>query len=324
LILPPHTTHCLQPLDVGLFQPLSMYYSVGLNDLTDQSMGTLGMTKGLFWTVFKPAFDKAFTVDNIQSAFKKSGIWPTNGSRIITTITRPRPSSPDKTQELRSPRTSKAIRRFQVAYNRDPTEDKVKKLFATTLHLSTQVACLQHQNEGLFKAIDLQKKKGRQGVRLNLCGQPNKGIIDCYSPAQVVKAREYQEQKEALKAAKEEAKLQRKIQKAANALKNKLEAEKKARERAEKKAKAAREEEAKASAAAAKKALKEQQKSTAQQAKKATSTMPKRTKALPKVKAPVQVSTQCSVVVPDPGVVAMVVGARKTATRIINLPQRFI
>ena len=60
-----------------------------------------------------------------------------------------------------------------------------------------------------------------------------------------------------MKAAEEEAKLQRKIQRAARALKNKLEAEKKARETAEKKAKAAREEEAKASAAAAKKALKE-------------------------------------------------------------------
>ena len=101
------------------------------------------------------------------------------------------------------------------------------------------MACLQHQNRGLFKAIDVQKKKGRQGVRLNLCGQPNKGIVDCYSPAQVVKAREYQEEKEALKAAEEEAKLQRKIKRAVNALKNKLEKEKRAKETAEKKAKAA-------------------------------------------------------------------------------------
>ena len=28
LILPPHTTHRLQPLDVGLFSPLSTYYTV--------------------------------------------------------------------------------------------------------------------------------------------------------------------------------------------------------------------------------------------------------------------------------------------------------
>jgi hypothetical protein len=46
---------------------------------------------------------------------------------------------------------------------------------------------------------------------LNLCGQANKDIIDCYSLAQVVKAREYQKEKEALAAAEEQAKYQRKI-----------------------------------------------------------------------------------------------------------------
>jgi len=101
----------------------------------------------------------------------------------------------------------KAIRHFQAWYNLDPTEDKVKKLFATTLYLSAQVSCLEHKKRSLLKAINLQKKKGRQGIRLNLAGEPNKGIIDCYSLAKVVKAREYQEQKEAKKAAKEEAKL---------------------------------------------------------------------------------------------------------------------
>jgi hypothetical protein len=240
LILPPHTTHRLQPLDVGLFQPLSTYYSIEINKLMDESMGTIGMSKGLFWPRFKIAFDKAFTEENIQSAFRKSGIWPTDGSTVIKTISRPTLSSPEKTRGLRTPKTSKAIRRFQLAYDKEPTEDKVKTLFATTLHLSAQVACLKHQNQGLFKAIELQKKKGRQGVRLNLYGQPNKGIVDCYSPAQVVKAREYQEQKEALKAAEEEAKLERKIKRAANALKNKLEKERKAKERAVGGAKATR------------------------------------------------------------------------------------
>ena len=65
LILPPHTTHRLQPLDVGLFQPLSTYYSIEINKLMDESMGTIGMSKGLFWPRFKIAFDKAFTEENI-------------------------------------------------------------------------------------------------------------------------------------------------------------------------------------------------------------------------------------------------------------------
>ena len=136
----------------------------------------------------------------------------------------------------------------------------------------------------------------------------------------MVKAREYQEQKEALKLAKEEAKMERKIQRAANALRNKLEKEKKAKETAEKKAKAAREKEAKEQAAAAKKALKEQQNRMGTKAKKAAPTVLKRTKALHKVKAPVKVSVRRNVVVPDQGVVVMGGGVRKTATRTITLP----
>jgi hypothetical protein len=56
---------------------------------------------------------------------------------------------------------------------------------------------LTHKDKALLKAIDLQKRRNKRGVRLNLWGQESKGIVDCYSPAQVVKAREYAEQKEA-------------------------------------------------------------------------------------------------------------------------------
>jgi len=58
---------------------------------------------------------------------------------------------------------------------------------------------------------------------LNLASEANKGLIDCYSPGKVVKAREYQEEKERLRIVEEEAKLERKIQRAANALRNKQE-----------------------------------------------------------------------------------------------------
>jgi hypothetical protein len=75
------------------------------------------------------------------------------------TIIRPIPPTPKKTSELRSPKSVKAIRRFHAAYDKDPTVEKVKKLFSTMLHLSAQVAVLRHENQGLFKAIELQKKK---------------------------------------------------------------------------------------------------------------------------------------------------------------------
>jgi hypothetical protein len=79
--------------------------------------GEVSMSKSFFWPMFKTAWDKAFNKSNIQSAFRKLGIWPTDGSQIIKTITRLSLGSPEKTSALRTLKTSKAIRRFQLAYD---------------------------------------------------------------------------------------------------------------------------------------------------------------------------------------------------------------
>jgi hypothetical protein len=282
----------------------------------NESAGLVAMSKSMFWPMFKRAWDKAFTEDNIQSAFCKAGIWPTDSSYIIKTITRPVIASPEKSAGLRTPKSAKAIRRFYVEYDKEPTVDKVKKLFATTLHLSAQVSVLQHENKGLYKAIDLQKKKGRQGVRLNLAGQPNKDIVDCYSPAQVVKAREYQEEKEALKAAEEQAKFDRKIKRAANALKKKQEEEEKKKRKAEREAKATTNK-------PAKKAPKKKPVSTTTKAKNAAPTVSKSRKAPVKARLPPKSPVKRAVVVLAEEVVTRGVVVAKTSSRTINLPQRF-
>ena len=56
---------------------------------------------------------------------------------------------------------------------------------------------------------------------MNLASEANKGLINYYSPGKVVKAREYQKENERLRIAEEEAKLERKIKRAANALRKK-------------------------------------------------------------------------------------------------------
>jgi hypothetical protein len=278
------------------------------------------MSKGFFWPMFKRAWDKSFTEKNIKSAFAKAGIWPTDGKEIIQRITRPSITLHERTPgALKTPKSSKAIRRFQAAYDKSPTAEKVKTLFTTTLHLSAQVSCLQAENRGLEKAIALQKKKTRQGVRLNLAGQPNKHIIDCYSPAHVVKCREYQEEKEAMKIKEEEAKLQRKIQRAANALRKAQETEERAKRRVERQAKAA----AKKLEQAAKKALKKQPNSVAPKAKKAPPTVPKARKVPVKAKASAKSNVKCIIAAPVKEVVASGVVVVNRSGRAITRPQRY-
>ena len=51
-IYPPHTTHRLQPLDVGCFSPLATYYSQNLEAFTNSSEGLTRMSKKEFFKVF--------------------------------------------------------------------------------------------------------------------------------------------------------------------------------------------------------------------------------------------------------------------------------
>jgi hypothetical protein len=53
LILPPHSTQRLQPYDVGVFLPLSTEYSKLVSLLLYKSDGVCGMSKRLFYGLFK-------------------------------------------------------------------------------------------------------------------------------------------------------------------------------------------------------------------------------------------------------------------------------
>ena len=67
------------------------------------------MLKGFFWPMFKRSQDKAFTKKNIQSAFYKANIQPTNSTYVLKTITCPTPPTPKRSSELRSLKSVKAI-----------------------------------------------------------------------------------------------------------------------------------------------------------------------------------------------------------------------
>ena len=205
--------------------------------------------------------------------------------------------------------------------------DKVKKVFSTMLYLFVQVVVLEHENKGLYNATNLQKKKGYTRVCLNLGGQPNKEIIDCYSPGFVVKCQEYHEEKEAIKAAKEQAKLDHKIKQAANAFKKKLEAAEKAKKAKERTAKVAEKQLAKDLAAAnklAQKTRKEQLNGTVTKAKKSALTASKEHKVANKARPRSKLPVRSAVVVPVEGEVASGVVVAKTETRSIKRPSRYV
>lgn len=79
----PHSTHRLQPIDMGIFAPLTSYYSQALNDLARKSEGYTSISKRDFFSLFWPAFEAAFTRENIASAWSKGGIWPLDPQKVL-------------------------------------------------------------------------------------------------------------------------------------------------------------------------------------------------------------------------------------------------
>lgn len=73
----PHTTHRMQPLDVGVFGPFKTFCSVAFNDWMVSNPGKTISVKTIPELTHR-AYLRAFTTENIVNSFKKPGIWPLN------------------------------------------------------------------------------------------------------------------------------------------------------------------------------------------------------------------------------------------------------
>jgi hypothetical protein len=70
-MLPPHSTHTLQPFDVVMFKPLSTAYSTELTNHLHQSQGLVPIKKGDFFLLFWKAWRTLFTnKDLVRKSFE--------------------------------------------------------------------------------------------------------------------------------------------------------------------------------------------------------------------------------------------------------------
>ena len=93
-VLPPHTMYQLQPLDVGIFSPLTTSYSKHLDLFVWDACPFNCMKKAEFWQIFSSSWAEALSEKNILSAFKATGIWPHNPSKVLDKLKSPLPKSP--------------------------------------------------------------------------------------------------------------------------------------------------------------------------------------------------------------------------------------
>ena len=79
--LPPHTTHIMQPLDRGCFAPLKVAWREGCHKFLCENPGRT-VSQYDFCEIFAKAWAKAFTMSNITSSFKVTGVFPFNRSIV--------------------------------------------------------------------------------------------------------------------------------------------------------------------------------------------------------------------------------------------------
>jgi hypothetical protein len=98
LCLPPHTTHLLQPADVGLFGPEATLYK---NAIARRSRpgSAHHIDKIDFLEVYCEIRPQALSQKNIEHAWRDVGLWPYNPSAVLSKLNPPEPPRPLKSVE---------------------------------------------------------------------------------------------------------------------------------------------------------------------------------------------------------------------------------
>ena len=209
-VLPPHSTHRLQPLDVDLFSPLGTYYSQEVDNLLTKSQGLIGMTKRHFWALFREAWGRAFTTKNIEAAWKATGMHPFDPDKVIAPITRRETTPPERQRATaKTPMSADSmVHSFNQLHEKGHIDMEALPLLRVGVKLATDIKILRREIANLRETIKVEKKKRKRGKAMGLydeCGSPSQPLF--FSPAKVAQVRQRAERqhKEAAEEKKHQA-----------------------------------------------------------------------------------------------------------------------
>ena len=190
LCMPPHSSHILQPLDVGCFGPLKKSYGRQIEHLMRQQCTHI--TKEDFIPAFRAAFSESLTESNIKGGFRGAGLVPFDPERVISALdlklrtptpqnSRPSTAQPWTSQTPSNPtqatsQSSFIKERVMQHQNSSPTSilDAIDQFSKGTSKVMHQLALLQAEVRDLRKANEtLSKRRNRKKSRLQAGGSLN-------------------------------------------------------------------------------------------------------------------------------------------------------
>jgi hypothetical protein len=170
MVLPPHSTHSLQPLDVVLFSPLSKEYSAELIRYFHRSQGLVPVRKGDFFPIFWHAWSTSFTSEIIIKAFEATGVMPGYAEVVLQRFKTPTPQR-DTSPKIESQGDGSSWRQLRNLFESavKDARDSTSKALSQSLH-SMQVNndLLHHENDLLKDAPRSKRKHKAKSKSLDL------------------------------------------------------------------------------------------------------------------------------------------------------------
>ena len=212
---PGHSTHLLQPLDVGLFALLQKAYG----DLVAAHMKETqtGLAKGTFWAFYCAAQAKAYTPSNIKSAWRATGIVPYNPDAVLTKLPGYKPpgravpkvpTTPRSFKLLQTPMNRRELRQQTLSaiefLNANPTLSGTTKESSITLlrrHAHQSKSALTRCQIAEIEAADVrQKYAGKHAPRTNRTKLPESRVVGNVEVVQLKKEDAVKEEEKLRKA----------------------------------------------------------------------------------------------------------------------------
>jgi hypothetical protein len=174
--MPPHSSHLLQPLDVGCFAPLKRRYGDQISALARNRIHYV--SKETFLQGFKPAFKQSLTAENIKAGFRGAGIVPHDPEAVLSKLDvrlqTPALSSPVQgAWEAQTPRNAREIeaqstlirQRIQNRHGSSTSslDEKIEQLSKGAQQIAHNMVLLQEGQARMQSAIDeLTKRRSRK------------------------------------------------------------------------------------------------------------------------------------------------------------------
>jgi hypothetical protein len=172
--MPPHSSHLLQPLDVGVFAVLKRLYGRAVKN--QMRCGVNHIDKDDFLTMYSEIRNKAYSIQNIKSGFIGTGISPFNPEHMLSKLNvqlrTPTPPSTAHSSANWSPKTPKNIKnltrqtttidrliRHRLTNSNSPTRHALDQLIKGYSLAMNSTTILAQENHDLRAANNRQKQK---------------------------------------------------------------------------------------------------------------------------------------------------------------------